>query len=151
MPLSVHVRRVPGDGHCFWWCLEAALGETRLQLRERIRATIAGISDATVLTKLGLWNSGLSKNSSADEVLVAKLAYFRSVAFTDFKDGGTAEMLLLSYAYAGGVTFLSVSATSVGAAPVLYKSPLHATTAETRQVASKVAWMQRSDARAVIE
>ena len=43
-------------------------------------------------------------------------------------------MLLLCYAFAGGVTFLSVSSTSIGVAPVLYKSPFHEITSDTRQV-----------------
>ena len=135
LPLqSVHMKQVSGDGHCFWSCVEAALGETRLQLKERIRATIAGIDDATVLTKLGLWDAGLSKSSSAEEVLAAKRAYFRSPAFVQLVDGGTAEMLLLCHAFAGSITFLSVSSSSIGAAPVLYKSPFHEITADTRQV-----------------
>jgi len=135
LPQSVHVKRVAGDGHCFWSCVETALGETRVQLRERIRATIASIHDAAVLTQLGLWDSGLRKDSSPDEVLAAKRAYFRSAAFVDLRDGGTAEMLLLCYAFGGELIFLTVSNSIIGVTPVQVKSPFHPVSANARQVA----------------
>ena len=131
---TVHVKRVPGDGHCFWWCVEAALGETRSQLRERIRSVLDRIFDAGTLTRLGLWGYGLSKESSAADVARAKRVYMCSSAFTRYLNGGTAEMLLLCYAFGGSLTFLSISASSIGEAAVLTKSPFHPVTAATRQV-----------------
>lgn len=97
---------VPGDGHCWWHAVSKALGTSGQQLQREMSEALQTVSDSRVLFALSLTSD---PQLPAAEVKRVASAFLTSRDFTSMLWGGTKEMLLLSFARGGRLSFLTVN------------------------------------------
>lgn len=130
--VSIVYKLVSGVGNrCWWRCVSEALGIPEGELHRMILDALKAIKDPRVLFALHLAKYSVPSADQVDKIV----GDFVTGNFKSMQWGGTTEMMVLSYVYGGGLSFLTVNNQKQPFQDVRYVAPDGPCVQPTKQIA----------------